>query len=51
MRCKELVAEWEETGERNFGVCALWGQIHKAYFLCLHNSTPASVYVHLHRMI
>lgn len=32
MSGKELVSEWEETGERNFEVYVLWGQIHKAYF-------------------
>lgn len=51
LRGKELVSEWEGTEERNLQVYVLWGQIHKAYFLCLHNSTLASVYVHLHRMI
>lgn len=50
MRGKELVSEWEETEERNFEVCAV-GSNTQGLFLCLHNSTLASVYVHLHRMI
>lgn len=33
MRNKELVSEWEETEERNFGVCAVGSNTQGLFFV------------------